>query len=70
MICSDMMSWEGHFFIVFFPQTHNPSLIMRKASDNKVVAEGYFPGSPVARIDSQINKEIKANKIGVILQYT
>ena len=48
MICSDTLSWEGHFLIVFFPQTHNPSLIMRKASDNKVVVEGYFPGGPVA----------------------
>ena len=38
-----MMSWEGHFLVVVFPQAHNPTLIMRKASDNKVVVEGYFP---------------------------
>lgn len=34
---------------------------MRKASDNKVVAEGYFPGGPVART-GQPNKERNKSK--------
>ena len=37
------MSWEGHLLVAVFPQAHNPTLIMRKASDNEVVVEGYFP---------------------------